>query len=147
MLRLLASCVRTVLRPEHGSPHSRRRSVNRSPAVTYVIIYLHVFFCFHRAMSSVVALGASIICNRIVGLAPRQRTVCQGHPDAMVAAGEGAKLAFGECRYQFRHHRWNCSMFVYSADRQTVELYDSALGHISSIGTLIASLATLPHGL
>ena len=57
-----------------------------------------------------VALGANIICNRIPGLAPRQRTICQSRPDAVVAVGEGAKLALAECRHQFHGRRWNCTL-------------------------------------
>ncbi len=68
-----------------------------------------VLYCICRALSSVVALGANIICNKIPGLAPRQRTICQSRPDAIVAVGEGSKLGMSECRYQFRNMRWNCT--------------------------------------
>lgn len=87
-----------------GGPHRRRDRF-----CVYLILYLHVFFSFHRAVSSVVALGANIICNKIPGLAPRQRTICQSRPDAMVAVGEGNKIGLTECRYQFRRMRWNCT--------------------------------------
>uniref|UniRef100_A0A8C2HVM0 Protein Wnt n=1 Tax=Cyprinus carpio TaxID=7962 RepID=A0A8C2HVM0_CYPCA len=63
----------------------------------------------HRALSSVVALGANIICNKIPGLAPRQRAICQSRPDAIIVIGEGAQLGINECQYQFRYGRWNCS--------------------------------------
>ncbi|KAK1800150.1 hypothetical protein P4O66_006174, partial [Electrophorus voltai] len=59
--------------------------------------------------SSVVALGASIICNKIPGLAPRQRTICQSRPDAIIAIGEGAQMGIEECQFQFKNGRWNCS--------------------------------------
>ncbi len=62
-----------------------------------------------RALSSVVALGANIICNKIPGLAPRQRAICQSRPDAIIIIGEGAQLGINECQYQFRYGRWNCS--------------------------------------
>lgn len=62
-----------------------------------------------RALSSVVALGANIICNKIPGLAPRQRALCQSRPDAIIVIGEGAQLGINECQYQFRYARWNCS--------------------------------------
>ncbi|XP_056099631.1 protein Wnt-7b isoform X1 [Rhinichthys klamathensis goyatoka] len=61
------------------------------------------------ALSSVVALGANIICNKIPGLAPRQRAICQSRPDAIIVIGEGAQLGINECQYQFRYGRWNCS--------------------------------------
>lgn len=56
-----------------------------------------------------VALGASIICNKIPGLAPRQRTICQSRPDAIIVIGEGVQMGINECQFQFRHGRWNCS--------------------------------------
>lgn len=56
-----------------------------------------------------VALGANIICNKIPGLAPRQRALCQSRPDAIIVIGEGAQLGINECQYQFRYSRWNCS--------------------------------------
>lgn len=56
-----------------------------------------------------VALGANIICNKIPGLAPRQRAICQSRPDAIIVIGEGAQLGINECQYQFRYGRWNCS--------------------------------------
>lgn len=62
-----------------------------------------------RALSSVVALGANIICNKIPGLAPRQRAICQSRPDAIIVIGEGAQMGINECQYQFRFGRWNCS--------------------------------------
>lgn len=80
-----------------------------------VLIYLSLISSLslslsaHRALSSVVALGANIICNKIPGLAPRQRALCQSRPDAIIIIGEGAQLGINECQYQFRYGRWNCS--------------------------------------
>ncbi|KAJ8976158.1 hypothetical protein NQ317_018052 [Molorchus minor] len=48
-------------------------------------------------------------CSVIPGLTSRQREMCRMSPDAMVAVGDGIRLATNECRYQFRHHRWNCT--------------------------------------
>ena len=62
-------------------------------------------------MSSVVALGANVICSKIPGLSPRQRSICQNRPDAIVAIGEGADMGLTECRHQFRYRRWNCTSF------------------------------------
>lgn len=72
----------------------------------------HLFFFslpHLRALSSVVALGANIICNKIPGLAPRQRAICQSRPDAIIVIGEGAQMGIDECQHQFRFGRWNCS--------------------------------------
>lgn len=56
-----------------------------------------------------VALRASIICNKIPGLAPRQRIICQSRPDAIIVIGEGAQMGINECQFQFKNGRWNCS--------------------------------------
>lgn len=79
-----------------------------SPSV-FEVLLISPCFCLSRALSSVVALGANIICNKIPGLAPRQRALCQSRPDAIIVIGEGAQLGINECQYQFRYGRWNCS--------------------------------------
>lgn len=69
-----------------------------------------VFICIsNRVVFGVLSLGAEIFCSRIPGLTSRQREMCKAFPDAMVAVGDGIRLATNECRYQFRHNRWNCS--------------------------------------
>ncbi|XP_061815800.2 protein Wnt-7b-like [Nerophis lumbriciformis] len=77
------------------------------------VYYPHIFLILtsgsYLTLSSVVALGANIICNKIPGLAPRQRALCQSRPDAIIVIGEGAQLGINECQYQFRYGRWNCS--------------------------------------
>uniref|UniRef100_A0A673GRA9 Protein Wnt n=1 Tax=Sinocyclocheilus rhinocerous TaxID=307959 RepID=A0A673GRA9_9TELE len=75
----------------------------------YSVTCLGMLFWSIQALSSVVALGANIICNKIPGLAPRQRAICQSRPDAIIVIGEGAQLGINECQYQFRYGRWNCS--------------------------------------
>lgn len=42
----------------------------------------------------------------------------------MVAVGEGAKIGHGECRFQFRNNRWNCSL-----------INESPLGHAYALGS------------
>ncbi|PWA27034.1 hypothetical protein CCH79_00018007 [Gambusia affinis] len=78
-------------------------------SVYYPQIFLILTSGSYLALSSVVALGANIICNNIPGLAPRQRALCQSRPDAIIIIGEGAQLGINECQYQFRYGRWNCS--------------------------------------
>lgn len=80
-----------------GSQHLSSLCPPRPPPTSY------------RALSSVVALGANIICNKIPGLAPRQRAICQSRPDAIIVIGEGAQMGIDECQHQFRFGRWNCS--------------------------------------
>ncbi|XP_053114387.1 protein Wnt-7b isoform X1 [Hemicordylus capensis] len=78
-------------------------------SVYYPQIFLILTSGSYLALSSVVALGANIICNKIPGLAPRQRAICQSRPDAIIVIGEGAQMGINECQYQFRYGRWNCS--------------------------------------
>ncbi|KAJ8269816.1 hypothetical protein COCON_G00124230 [Conger conger] len=78
-------------------------------SVYYPQIFLILTSGSYLALSSVVALGTNIICNKIPGLAPRQRAICHSRPDAIIVIGEGAQLGVNECQYQFRHSRWNCS--------------------------------------
>ncbi|XP_035677623.1 protein Wnt-2b-A-like isoform X1 [Branchiostoma floridae] len=54
-------------------------------------------------------LGARTICDNIPGLVPKQRHICQTHPDVMVSIARGAELGVRECQHQFRGDRWNCS--------------------------------------
>lgn len=58
---------------------------------------------------SVIDFGAEVVCTNSPGLIQKQRDMCRQAPDAMVAVGDGIRLATGECQYQFRHHRWNCT--------------------------------------
>ncbi|XP_050305895.1 protein Wnt-7b isoform X2 [Anthonomus grandis grandis] len=64
---------------------------------------------YFRIVYGVFNLGAEVFCSRIPGLTPRQREMCRQSPDAMVAVGDGIRMATDECKYQFRHQRWNCS--------------------------------------
>ncbi|XP_011155650.1 protein Wnt-7b isoform X3 [Solenopsis invicta] len=71
-----------------------------------------------------VVVGAAV-CSRIPGLAKSQREQCRKAPHAMPAVGEGAALGLRECRYQFRHHRWNCSHVS----------NDQVFGHVVVVGS------------
>ena len=92
-----------------GGPIESVATIQSVPRRLYALMFSHLPLPPHRALSSVVALGANIICNKIPGLAPRQRTLCQSRPDAIIIIGEGAQLGINECKYQFRYGRWNCS--------------------------------------
>ncbi|XP_019951437.1 protein Wnt-7a [Paralichthys olivaceus] len=74
-----------------------------------VLLCLGIVYLKIGGFTSVVALGASIICNKIPGLAPRQRIICQSRPDAIIVIGEGAQMGINECQFQFKNGRWNCS--------------------------------------
>ncbi|ROT66390.1 WNT7 protein [Penaeus vannamei] len=67
---------------------------------------------FHplSAVSSVLGLGADLLCSRVPGITPSQRRICSRAPDAIVAISEGARKGIAECQSQFRNRRWNCSL-------------------------------------
>lgn len=96
----------SVYMPSWGTPESNYENTCRASTETCHVLTCHLH---RRGLSSVVALGASIICNKIPGLAPRQRTICQSRPDAIIVIGEGVQMGINECQFQFRHGRWNCS--------------------------------------
>ncbi|XP_023660903.2 protein Wnt-7a-like isoform X1 [Paramormyrops kingsleyae] len=77
--------------------------------IVHILLCLGIVYLKIGGFSSVVALGASIICNKIPGLAPRQRIICQSRPDAIIIIGEGIQMGIDECQFQFRSGRWNCS--------------------------------------
>ncbi|XDV45380.1 hypothetical protein PO909_013493 [Leuciscus waleckii] len=77
--------------------------------IFHIFLCLGIIYLKMGGFSTVLALGASIICNKIPGLAPRQRLICQSRPDALIVIGQGAQMGISECQFQFRHGRWNCS--------------------------------------
>lgn len=54
-------------------------------------------------------LGAQPICTQLRGLSAGQKGLCMKNHDHMPSVGRGAKLGIGECQWQFRMRRWNCS--------------------------------------
>jgi len=52
---------------------------------------------------------SSPLCSRIRGLSKGQEKLCMLYTDHMVHVGRGARSGIGECQFQFRHRRWNCS--------------------------------------
>ncbi|XP_041035533.1 protein Wnt-7b-like [Carcharodon carcharias] len=80
-----------------------------NPGMYNTVLCIGMVYLGAGGFPSVVALGASIICNKMPGLAPRQRALCQSRPDAMIIIGEGAQMGLDECQQQFRYNRWNCT--------------------------------------
>lgn len=81
---------------------------NKGDTVANIAIADNLFrFC--SRVYGAITLGSEVFCTRIPGLTSRQREMCRSSPDAMVAVGDGIRLATTECKYQFRHHRWNCT--------------------------------------
>ncbi|CAG9821650.1 unnamed protein product [Phaedon cochleariae] len=53
---------------------------------------------------------ASPSCKALPGLSPGQGRLCQLYGDHMNAVAWGAKQSLNECKHQFHHRRWNCSL-------------------------------------
>lgn len=49
-------------------------------------------------------------CHVLPGLSSGQSRLCQMYGDHMVAVASGARQALTECKHQFQHRRWNCSL-------------------------------------
>uniref|UniRef100_H2YRP8 Protein Wnt n=1 Tax=Ciona savignyi TaxID=51511 RepID=H2YRP8_CIOSA len=62
-----------------------------------------------RTLSSVASLRPGLLCNKIDGLAPSQRRMCQARPDLMPLIAKGVHRAWYECQWQFRNNKWNCT--------------------------------------
>ena len=50
-----------------------------------------------------------LICDYIPGLNQAQRNVCKEVPEAMVTLTTAEDVFKGECEWQFKKDRWNCS--------------------------------------
>lgn len=49
-------------------------------------------------------------CEALPGLSAGQGRLCQVYKDHMMAVAAGAQQALAECKHQFQHRRWNCSL-------------------------------------
>ena len=78
-------------------------------------------------VTSVSALHAHYVCNSIAHLSTEQRRICRVRPESLLVVSHAVRLSLGECRYQFRNMRWNCS--------NTRE--HALLGHYHITGTYI----------
>ncbi|XP_076267266.1 protein Wnt-2-like isoform X1 [Rhynchophorus ferrugineus] len=71
-----------------------------------LIVWMQLIRIVHGLLMS---KGADVFCSKVPGLTEKQREMCRSSPDAMVAIGDGIRMATDECKHQFRHQRWNCS--------------------------------------
>ena len=55
------------------------------------------------------AANTSPLCSKIRGLSEGQEKLCMLYTDHMIHVGRGARNGIGECQWQFRKHRWNCT--------------------------------------
>ncbi|XP_064473250.1 protein Wnt-7b-like isoform X2 [Ornithodoros turicata] len=100
----------------------RRRTTELLRVAVAVLGVLH---CFSIPWC-VSGITAGLICQRLPGLTSAQRRICGSRPDAIVAIGEGARLGLAECRRQFRHKRWNCSL---------TGATEGGFGHVFALGS------------
>ena len=106
-----------------NTSNAPRNNLKRSVKVPpYLFILL--LFSTNTIQSLVFSLDASIICNKIVGLVPKQRRMCRAYPEAMATIGNGAELAMRECQEQFALRRWNCSL----STKEPLLLFMSRIG-------------------
>ena len=93
---------------------------------------LHLF-CRHLRMHSLdtwrnpqlFILGTAPMCTQLRGLSTGQMKFCELYSDHMPSIGRGAQMGIGECQWQFRFRRWNCS---------TVDGDSSVFGPVLNIG-------------
>ena len=60
-------------------------------------------------LGSVGSQKSASLCQKIKGLSNGQKKLCMLYTDHMMHVGRGASTGIGECQYQFKDHRWNCS--------------------------------------
>ena len=75
----------------------------------YRYIFQNLFFKFSRAVGSPLVMDPNSICRKSRRLAGKQREICRKEIEIVEEVANGAKLALGECQYQFRERKWNCT--------------------------------------
>ena len=60
-------------------------------------------------LGSVGSQKSASLCQKIKGLSNGQKKLCMLYTDHMMHVGRGASTGIGECQYQFKDNRWNCS--------------------------------------
>lgn len=87
------------------STHSSPSSSSSSSSFSSPSSSSHPSFTSHSALDT----NSPNICTRIKGLSGGQEKLCMLYTDHMLHVGRGARSGIGECQYQFRNRRWNCS--------------------------------------
>ncbi|XP_078620573.1 protein Wnt-6-like isoform X3 [Branchiostoma floridae x Branchiostoma japonicum] len=63
----------------------------------------------HRAVGSPLVMDHRSICRKTRRLIGKQAEICRKEPEIVHEVIKGAKLGTGECQFQFKERRWNCS--------------------------------------
>lgn len=57
-------------------------------------------------------LPSNTVCSTYPDFSRPQMDLCEQYPDVTKSAVDGLQIAVDECQYQFRKHRWNCSILT-----------------------------------
>lgn len=49
-------------------------------------------------------------CSQLDGVSSGQQKYCYLYQDHMDFVGRGIKAGLSECKSQFKHHKWNCTV-------------------------------------
>lgn len=79
-----------------------------------VLLYFYLMFPVNSiglwwAVGSPLVMDPNSICRKSRRLAGKQREICRKEIEIVEEVANGAKLALGECQYQFRNRKWNCT--------------------------------------
>ncbi|KAF5287251.1 hypothetical protein FQA39_LY15979 [Lamprigera yunnana] len=98
--------------PDEPGPSKRlrRRQKCKIFAVSYVPLVGTVSQSMGLALGKVIQINDLPQCQKLPGLSAGQGKICQLYQDHMTAVANGAHQALLECRHQFQHRRWNCSI-------------------------------------
>ncbi|KAK2141280.1 hypothetical protein LSH36_1129g00042 [Paralvinella palmiformis] len=80
------------------------------------------------------------ICKKSRRVGGKQHRICLKEPEIVREIANGAKMAVGECRYQFKDRRWNCP----TKHRGIAKVL--RLGHVSIIDTSPSGIQDQRHG-
>ncbi|XP_074646568.1 protein Wnt-16-like [Tubulanus polymorphus] len=88
-------------------------SMGRLRRIYSLIIYATLLTCtrqnwLYLGVASIASANQDA-CNLVPGLVRQQQEVCRANPRAIPCIGYGARQGIGECQYQFRGERWNCT--------------------------------------
>lgn len=98
---------------------------------------LNVVLLFLRSLANgplvdIISSGPGQVCDHVQGMSRNQKLLCGRYHDHMKYVSEGARNGIDECQWQFRDHRWNC----------TVNEDSTVFGKVLNIGKYLRVLIT-----